>query len=104
MTPKQEITYWSFIPDANKKHVRGDILKNPEKLLAKMLDSKYNFGAYNIKSDGIYMEMGWKYDFRPFLKRYVYKQYGSWHESYAINKTNLRKLIHGRIDKIIEII
>jgi hypothetical protein len=46
--------------------------------------------------------MGYRFDFRPFVKKFIYKQYGQWHEAFAPNKTALRKVIYGRIDQILE--
>lgn len=57
----------------------------------------------NLIRYGHYKLMGYVYDFKPFLKKYLYKQYGNWSEAYAPNKTTLRKVICGRIDKIIEL-
>lgn len=57
----------------------------------------------NLIRYGNYKLMGYKYDFSPYLKKYVYKQYGQWKEAYAPNKTKLRAVIYGRIDKIIEL-
>ena len=57
----------------------------------------------NIIQFGRYKLMGYKYDFTPFLKKYLYKQYGQWQEAFAPNKTALRTVIGGRIDKIVEI-
>ena len=65
--------------------------------------SHFAFGLDNLKAQGIYRLMGWAYDFRQELKHYVYKQYGTWQEVYAPNKTLLRKSTYGRIDKILEI-
>lgn len=56
----------------------------------------------NLLKYGHYKLMGYVYDFKPYLKLYVYKQYGTWHEAYAPNKTLLRSVLGGRIDKIIE--
>lgn len=56
----------------------------------------------NLIRYGCYKSMGYSYDFRPYLKQFLYKQYGIWHEAYAPNKTTLRKVIYGRIDEIIE--
>ena len=52
---------------------------------------------------GHYKLMGFVYDFKPYLKKYLYKQYGSWSEAYAPNKTLLRSVLGGKIDKIIEL-
>lgn len=76
----------------------------PDFFLKRVLNSPFNFGANNIMSHGVYKEKGWAYNLRAYLKKYVYKQHGQWYESYAINKGNLRKLVRGRIHKIIEII
>jgi hypothetical protein len=57
----------------------------------------------NLLRYGIYKLMGYAYDFKPYLKLYLYKQYGNWNESYAPNKTLLRQAIYGKIDKIIEL-
>ena len=70
--------------------------------LKQRLSSRHNFGVDNIMR-GYYLETGWRYDVRDLLKRYLYKQYGRWYECYALNKTNLRSLVYGRIDEIIEL-
>lgn len=57
----------------------------------------------NLIRYGYYKLMGYRYDFKPFLKKYLYKQYGEWHEAFAPNKTILRKVKYGKIDKIIEL-
>ena len=57
----------------------------------------------NILSYGCFKGMGYKFNLRPFLKKFLVKQYGSWQEYYAYNKTNLRKSIYGKIDQIVEI-
>lgn len=57
----------------------------------------------NLIRFGHYKVMGYKYDFKPFLKKYLYKQYGNWNEVFAPNKTLLRQVISGHIDKIVEL-
>jgi len=57
----------------------------------------------NLIRSGHYRLMGYSFDFRPFLKKYLYKQYGQWHEAYAPNKTTLRQVTYGKIDKIINL-
>jgi hypothetical protein len=47
--------------------------------------------------------MGYRFGFEDVLKTYVVKQYGSWHEYNAPDKTSLRSIIYGRIDQIAEI-
>lgn len=71
------------------------------------LKGKYNknfmFGLDNLKNYGVYKIMGWIVDFRPILKKFIVKQYGSLYEAYAFNKTDLRNSIFGRIEYIKEI-
>jgi hypothetical protein len=57
----------------------------------------------NLIHHGCYKLMGYSYDFKPYLKKYLYQQYGNWQEAYAPNKTRLRQVIYGKIDKIIEL-
>ncbi len=93
-----------FIANYDEAYIREDILKNPMQFLKKKLHgSKHNFGVDNITKHGEYREMGFSYNFRQYLHKYLYKQYGDWEEIYALNKTNVRKLITGKIDKIIDI-
>jgi hypothetical protein len=48
--------------------------------------------------NGIYKLAGWQFDFRSFMKRYVVKQYDSWHEQYAFSKTNIRSNVYTKTD------
>lgn len=50
--------------------------------------------------------LGYSFDFRPYLRRYVYYQYGRWSEYYAPNRTLLRKSLYGgsAIRNIVEVI
>lgn len=79
-------------------------IDNPRDFLGTKYTKGYIFGLDNLQRDGIYRLMGWAYDFRPYLKKYLVKQYGQWHEYYAPNKTKLKNILFGRIDKIQELI
>lgn len=46
---------------------------------------------------------GWRFDFSDVLKTFVVKQYGSYQEYRAIDKTSLRTMLYGRIDRILEV-
>ena len=78
-------------------------IENPVEFLNKHYHSGYSGAISNFLSKGIYLSMGYRYDFKPFLKRFVYKQYGKWTEAYAPNKTKLRKAVFGKIDEIVEL-
>ena len=77
-------------------------IENPQEFLKKAYERSYT-NNNNLILYGYYKLRGYKYDFKPFLKKYLYKQYGSWREVYAPNKTLLRQVIGGRIEKIVEL-
>ena len=62
-----------------------------------------SFSLNNLTREGCYRCMGWLYDYRPYLKKYLYKQYDRWQEAYAPTRSHLRKVTYGRIEKIIEL-
>jgi len=92
---------WKFNQNANSEKITID---NPKEFLRDKYVKGCIFGLDNLKCTGYYKFMGWCYDFRPFLKNFVYKQYGRWIEVYVPNKTCLRKVVCGRIDKILEVL
>jgi hypothetical protein len=77
-------------------------IENPKQFLTDKYDRGCFFGLDNLQKFGCYKLSGWSYDFRPFLKRFVVKQYDSWQEYFAPNKTLLRRSIYGTIQKIVE--
>lgn len=78
---------------AKVKLLNGGKLTRTEKdmLVSSMF---YNFGVIKMG--------GWAFDFKPYLKKYLVKQYGSWQEYRAFDKTSLKKGISGKIEKIVE--
>jgi len=85
-------------------------VENPPNILGNMtpiqfLLYKYDkgciFGLDNLQHSGLYRYMGWAFDFSPYMKRFLVKQYDNWQEYYAPNKTALRKSIYGRIQEIL---
>jgi len=93
-----EITGKAFV-----SHV--DINATPKYMfdLNKIFDKGCNFFLNEVSKNGKAKLMGYKYDLTPYLKKYLVKQYGTWEEYFAPNKTLLRRSIYGRIDKIQEI-
>lgn len=65
--------------------------------------SKFSFGVDNLRSIGSYKLLGWLYDFKDILTKYVVKQNGCLYEIYGINKTDVRKYCGNGIDYIIEV-
>ena len=88
-----KITGYPFV-----SHV--DQTARPELPLNVLLEKVSN--NCDIQKTGIYKSMGYKYDIRPYLKRFVYLKYGCWYESYAINRTALRAQTYGKIDHILD--
>lgn len=76
----------------------GDKLSREEK----------NWLTRNVREGGLYFKRGialsgYHFDFSDILKRYFVKQYGYIQEYYAIDKTALRSILHGRIEDIVEV-
>lgn len=47
--------------------------------------------------------MGYRYGFEDILITFLVKQYGDWQEYNAPDKTSLRAMLYGKIDRIVEI-
>ena len=102
---KKEIRLYKWASDSNAR--LEDVLQSTAGLFKSKLDAgeklteenwlwlteRVNTPAFVAK--GCVSVLGWCYDFRPWLKLYVYRENGSWYEAYAPNKTILRKSITG---------
>lgn len=84
----------TFAYKARVKLLNGEKLTRAEKdmLVSSMF---YNFGVIKMG--------GWAFDFRPYLKTYLVKQYDRWQEYMAFDKTSLRTILSGTIQRIVEI-
>ena len=71
----------------------------------KVLDEVFSSGTssqfWNVTRYGSYKLMGYAYDFRPWLRRILVRQYGSWAEYLAPNKTKLRECLTGSIQEMV---
>lgn len=79
-----------------------DVYTEPKEYL-KIIISKHHSSSINLRQSGCQRIMGECISFHKYLKKFLYKQYGSWYEVYAINKSELRKNTYGKIDSIIEL-
>jgi hypothetical protein len=95
----QSITGFPFVSHVNQD-ARPTITNE---IINKIFGGGYHSNFHDVSRSGTLKIMGYKYNLRPFLKLYLVKQYGSWSEYYAPNKTTLRKCLHGAIEKINEI-
>jgi hypothetical protein len=79
---------------AKVKLLNGEKLTRAEKdmLVSSMF---YNFGVIKMG--------GWAFDFRPYLKTYLVKQYDRWTEYKAFDKTSLKTILSGTIQRIVEV-
>lgn len=91
---------YAFVNHVNQKAT--PTINNPKEFL-KRAYVRFFTNNDNLVRFGYYKSMGYLYDFKPYLKKYLYKQYGDWREAYAPNKTLLRQVIGGRIEQIIEL-
>lgn len=94
-----EVECWAFSKDPTKSRKE---FGNP----VEFLKTQYGGGCIsqlqNLKSSGLYKQGGWAYDFRPYLKCFLVKQYDHWAQEYAPNVTLLRQSTHGKIQEIVE--
>ena len=87
---------------SSRPYVLREKINRGEKLSA---DEKF-YIARECKSctffnDGIAF-LGWCFDFSDVLQRFLVNQYGNWFEVYAFNKTQVKKLVYGKIDEIVQ--
>lgn len=88
------------------EHVNQELrptIENAKDYLKQVYSNKFHGQISDLRSYGYVKIMGYRYNFKPLLKKFIYKQYGVWTEAYAPNKTLLRSSVYGRIDQIIEL-
>ena len=84
----------TFVYKVKEKLINGKRLTREEK------DRIVSSSCFN---KGLLEYGGWCFSFTPYLKTYLVKQYGGWEEYKAFDKTSLRKILYGTIQKIVEI-
>ena len=75
----------------------GEVLNREEK---NWITEKVNGNTYFKSAIPL---QGWRFDFSDILRTFLVSQYGQWREYKAMDKTALRKILYGRIDRIIEL-
>lgn len=99
---------WDVRPLESLKDCKAYILRQKVNENVKLSRDEKNWITENVNhntySSYAIPVMGWSFDFSDILKTFVVKQYGSWTEYKAIDKTALRKMLYGRIDKIVEVL
>jgi hypothetical protein len=84
----------TFVYKVKEKLVNGEKLTREEK------DRIVSSSCF---SKGLLKYGGWCFSFTPYMKTYLVKQYDRWEEYKAFDKTSLRKILYGTIQKIVEI-
>ena len=99
---KSIINSFAFVENAKSENA---VIYSTEKEVKERLEQIFRdgctFSFKNVSRTGYEKMMGIAYDFKPFLKRILVKQYGTWSEYFAPNKTKLRKCLYGRIDEMV---
>lgn len=91
MQTHQNIHAWIFSDAPNVPDRRPS---NPN--VKDVVTDPFHFNHHNVTETGIYRVMGWAFDLRPLLTRYIVKSehYGLI-EMYSLNKTTIRKTLKG---------
>lgn len=95
--PELETLKSSKVYQLREKLNKGERLSRAEK---NWIAEAVNRNAFFKKAIPL---MGYRFEFEDILKAYVVKQYDSWQEYNATDKTSLRSFIYGRIAQIAEI-
>ena len=95
--PELESLHFSKAYQLRSKLNNGEQLSRDEK---NWITESVNNNAYF--KDAIPLQ-GYRFNFADVLKTFIVKQYGQYQEYKATDKTSLRAIISGRIDRIIEI-
>lgn len=89
VVPTYKFVQWEVLPPAQ--------IDNPQARV-KSGNANYDIATGQNRSGG------YIYDWRPFLRKFLYKcQYYGWQEAYAPNRTHVRKGHPHRILQIVEI-
>lgn len=95
--PALETLKDSYVYQLREKLNKGEKMNREEKnwLARAIRDSSYF-------KNGVAL-LGYRFDFKDVLKTFLVKQYDSWKEYKAPDKTSLRNALYGRIEKIVEL-
>lgn len=94
--PKLESLRSSKVYALREKVNSGEKLEREEK---NWITEKVNHNSYFKSAIPL---QGYCFDFSDILKTFVVKQCGQYQEYKAIDRTSLRAILYGRIEKIIE--
>lgn len=91
MKTTENIEFWAFVDEPAELSDSVSLCKG--KSVKEWLEMKFSsgcsFGIDNLKS-GFYKIGGWCFDLRPFMKKYIFTDYGSIRRAYAPSVKGLR--------------
>ncbi|MDO5615554.1 MAG: molybdenum ABC transporter ATP-binding protein [Cruoricaptor ignavus] len=95
--PPLELLKSSVVYKLRLKVINGEKLTREEK----------NWIAENVNTNSYFNNAvplrGYRFDFSQILNTYVVQQYNRWQEYNAPDKTSLRAMLYGKIQKIIKV-
>lgn len=98
---------WDVNPLDTLKNSQAYTLREKLNGNGKMDRAEKNWLAENVCNNTYFPTaiplMGYRFDFSDVLHKYLVNQYGQWSEYYAPDKTSLRSMLYGTINKIVEI-
>lgn len=94
--PKLEELINSRVYQLKLKVINKEKLSREEK---NFITKRVNNNSYSKRGIPLH---GWMFGFSNILSTFLVKQYGTWTEYNAVDKTSLREMLYGRIDKIIK--
>ena len=92
MSENNPVGCWDFTGRAKEEY--KIVIGDPENFLERNYDEGYNSQRAQLQRHGTYKYMGWEYDFRPFMNRYLVKMYGDWSEYWAPSEELLRRSMY----------
>ena len=98
---------WDVVPLESLKDSKVYILRQKVNDNGKLSRDEKNWITREVRNtyfNNAIPLMGWCFDFSDILKTFIVKQHGGWTEYKAVDKTSLREMLFGRIDKIIEVV
>lgn len=98
---------WEVNPLDSLKGTKAYILRTRLNGNGRLSREEKNWVTRNVNDNTCFKcaipVMGWRFDFSDVLNTYLVSQYGRWQEYKAVDKTALRSILYGRIDKIVKL-
>lgn len=98
---KWDVPELESLKDCKVYRLRMKVLNNE-----KLNREEKNWITYEVNNNRFFRTaiplQGWCFDFINVLRPYLVRQYGHWQEYHATDRTALRTVLYGRIEKIVD--